>query len=125
MERCRLTPFVPPLCLIRPNQTYLAIECRIKSTGKTCPGYDPTVDYNDTTKVSRSRFRGFTAGSVVSGFYHPDDGYLYIGATTNLNASNATWGDALSPSPVWGKVVIVCIDVNVGCHRNATVFAVY
>ena len=106
----------------RPNQTYLAIECRVKSTGNTCPGYDPTADYNDTTKASRSRFRGYTAGSTVSGFHHPDDGYLYIAATTNLNANNVSWGTTLSPSPVWGKLVIVCIDVTVSSseRRNST-----
>ena len=83
-----------------------------------CAGYDPTVDYDNTTKASRSRFRGYSAGSAVSGFFHPDDGYLYIGAVTNMNASNSSWGTALSPSPVWGKLVIVCIDVNVSlAHR--------
>ena len=107
----------------RPNSTYLAIECRVKSTGKACAGYDPTVDYDNTTRTARSRFRGYTAGSAVSGFFHPDDGYLYIGAVTNMNASNSSWGTTLSPSPVWGKLVIVCIDVNVGFHPALASFS--
>lgn len=75
------------------------------------PRQNPSVWVNSTA-TARSKFAGYSISTTATGYYNPDDGFIYIPAfaNSNVNGSLTPWDS----SPVYGMMAVVCIDVGLG-----------
>lgn len=101
------------LPLIRHHTNMLQMGCRILTTGSPCAGYNSLNDVNNTANQNRSRIYGYSASYVVTGYYMPLDGNVYLWATWNTLETNLT-PVVGNPAYSYGPPVIVCIQVGNG-----------
>lgn len=104
--------------------SYISLDCRIKSTGAPCPGYDWTIRFDNNAATNKSKFPAYSTHANAHGFYNPVDGFLYIAATVNLRANGTPYGDydIATSDVVWGNPVVVCFNVSVGLLCQACSF---
>jgi hypothetical protein len=80
------------------QNSYVALDCHLRSSGARCAGYDPT----QTSGAAASRFNGYRAGNRSGGWVDGNTGKAY-----------AFSADATGSGATNGMPGVLCIDLNV------------
>jgi len=80
------------------QESYVAVDCHLRSTGARCTGYDPTA----TSGAAASRFTGYRAGNRSGGWVDGNTGKAY-----------AFSADATGSGSTNGQPGALCLDLNV------------
>lgn len=89
------------------QETYVALDCHLRSTGARCDGYDPT----QTSGAAASRFSGYRAANRSGGWVDGNTGKAYAFTADNTGGSTD------------GQPGALCLDLNVAPPTTCGFFA--